>query len=129
MPASAAADNRGSLDLQQYAWTREAHDGNQCARRIMAGLELRRAYIDERIAIARITDVDGHRHDVGERTAKCCEPLLDHSENLVSLRLEVSSKRTTVRIDRRRYASEPDRLAPLGRNGGRVRSTLRPIQS
>jgi len=71
------------------------------------------AYFNERIAVTRVADEDGHRHDVGERSAESRKPFFYDSEDLVSLRLEVTRKRISVCVERRRYTREPYRLTAL----------------
>src|SRR5712692_8476840 len=86
---AAVADHAHRLDLDLDAGPGEIGDGDERAPGIVAVLEHVLAHLDEAVAVARLLDEDGHRHDVGEAAAGAPHDLVDLREHLLHLRLEI----------------------------------------
>src|SRR6266571_1291628 len=82
---AAVADHAHRLDLDLDAGPGEVGDGDERAPRIVAVLEGVLAHLDEAVAVARLLDEDGHRHDVGEAAAGALHDLVDLREHLRQL--------------------------------------------
>src|SRR5712691_8008692 len=118
---AAVADHAHRLDLDLDARAREVGDGDERAPRVVAVLEGVLAHLDEAVAVARLLDEDGHRHDVGETAPGALHDLVDLREHLLHLRLEIVGDVLAVVVARGRLAGDPDDLAAVGDDARRER--------